>query len=592
MFGPLYYYELVRLARKGRSIVLRCGYVLALFAALFLVYLTRFPSYDPVGNPFEAATTEGPELAFLAQSFVTAVLVTQTLAVLVLAPAYLAGTFVEEKRRGTLELLFTTHLSDREIVLCKLAAVATHLAGVFLAGLPLLAATQLWGGVDFTALLAAFAMAGLGLITLGSLSLYCSVTNRTTFDAFGNAYGFAVSYVGVLAFACAFFPYPIAAMAFGIPLGAALGPGLLPGTLSFVPLAGWVVANGVVSAVALRYAVTRLRSTEPESGRRKAANPVAPPPGKPREKKPSASPRVLPQFSQLGEWPLLWREINPTYNLKFVGLLDRYWPALVPSAALLGWLFPTDPQLVNLYGPLLFYLAIAMILLLYPGGVAWCAITGFCAAASVCREREQKTLDTLLTLPVSDAAVLGAKWLGAVLSWRFCYFVAAAVAFFVGFGVAHPLRALLLPVAFAAQIAFVTSLGIDVSVASRTTLRAGVVMALLLIVFFAGGWIALAVDSDAGRAVDPLGIVFDTGAAGQAANPGQMRGLFYSVGLNPIGSWVFLSGVNNWGRDLTFDQQFEFTKYAVVACAALAYASAAGLLWLHACRRLRAEQNG
>jgi ABC-type transport system involved in multi-copper enzyme maturation permease subunit len=310
---------------------------------------------------------------------------------------------------------------------------------------------------------------------------------------------------------------------------------------------------------------------------------------------------VLPQFSRLGEWPLLWREINPTYNLKFVGYLDRYWPALVLSAALLGWsapllgwLFPTDQQLNNLYGPFLFCLAIAMILALYPGGVAWCAIAGFYAAASVCRERERKTLETLLTLPVSDSAILGAKWLGAVLSKRFCYIVAAALAFFVGFGVAHPLRVLLLPVAFAAQIAFVTSLGVDVSVASRTTLRAGVVMALLLIAFFAGGWVALAVDSDAGRAVDPLGTVFDTGAgaAGLAANPGQLRGLFYTVGFNPIGSWVFLSGINNLVMDLPFDRQFERTKYAVVACGALAYASAAGLFWLHACRRLRAEQNG
>jgi ABC-type transport system involved in multi-copper enzyme maturation permease subunit len=155
MFGPLYYYELVRLARKGRSTAVRCGYALAVFATLFFVYRDRFPHYSPILDPFAAEATQGRELARLANDFVMAVLVVQTVAILVLTPAYLAGSIAGEKERGTLDLLFMTHLTDREIVLGKLAAHVTHLGGVFLAGLPLLAVTQLWGGVDFSALLAA-----------------------------------------------------------------------------------------------------------------------------------------------------------------------------------------------------------------------------------------------------------------------------------------------------------------------------------------------------------------------------------------------------------------------------------------------------
>jgi ABC-type transport system involved in multi-copper enzyme maturation permease subunit len=224
--------------------------------------------------------------------------------------------------------------------------------------------------------------------------------------------------------------------------------------------------------------------------------------------------------------------------------------------------------------------------------VVWCWVVGMSAAASVCRERERGTLDGLLTLPVSRSAVAGAKWLGAILNKRFYFWAIIVLAYFVGIGAAHSLRALFLPVTLAAQIAFLSSLGLRVSVASRTTLRARVVMTLLLLVFFAAGWAAWSMDSEAATAVDPFGTASDGWTAVPAAAPGQVRGLFYAIGLNPIGSWAFLCGIRNPGVDPAFERQFLRTEYAVAACGALVYASAAGLLWLDARRRLRAESNG
>src|SRR5262249_11663219 len=155
----------VRLARRGRSTVVRCAYAVAVFLALYASYQSRFPEHRLLDEPFASPASVSPgDLARLAERFVSAILAIQSLAILVLTPAYLAGAVVEEKERGTLDLLFTTHLRDREIVLGKLAGRLVHLAGILAAGLPLLTLVQLWGGVDIYALLAAFLVTALNLL--------------------------------------------------------------------------------------------------------------------------------------------------------------------------------------------------------------------------------------------------------------------------------------------------------------------------------------------------------------------------------------------------------------------------------------------
>jgi ABC-type Na+ efflux pump permease subunit len=573
MFGPLYYYELVRLSRKGGNIAVRCGYALVTLATLFFVFRDRFPDYNPFLHPFAVEAAESRQLARLAHDFVTAVLVVQTVAILVLTPAYLAGSVAGEKERGTLDLLFTTHLTDREIVLGKLAAAATNLGGVLLAGLPLLAVTQLWGGVDLSALLAAFVAAGFNVLCVGSLSILCSALFRTTYDALANAYAVVVMYLFVLAFFC-FAIRPFATTAVGVFVED--GP--------FVPLATCVAVDGVITAIAIRLAIAVLRPDEPD--RRTAATPVVPAPTKARAKKASAGRQVQLQFSPVGEWPLLWREINPTANARGERFLDRYWPALVLVAALLGCLLSVDLK-ADLHDG--FERIILGFLILMSSGIVWCWAVSISAAMSVCREREQKTLDTLLALPVSRSTIAGAKWLGAILRGRTCYLPMIVTAFVAGVGLSHPLRALLLPMTLAAHIAFLASLGLRVSVVSRTALRARVTMTLLLLVFFAAGWVALAVDSEALKTVDVFSMPSNGNANMPTAEPPQLRAVIYTVGLNPIGGWAFLSGLRRPDPDPALDRQFERTHYAVAACGALVYASAAGLLWLDARRRLRPE---
>jgi ABC-type transport system involved in multi-copper enzyme maturation permease subunit len=187
--GPLFYYELIRLARRGRSTLVRCVYVFALLVALYLTYHDRFRGHNLLAAPFASPKHVNPaELSRLAFGFVRTILLVQTVAIFVLTPAYLAGSVVEEKQRKTLDLLFTSHLTDREIILGKLAARSVHLGGVLLAGLPLLALIQLWGGVDARLLTAAYLMAGLNLLTIGAVCVLCSVQARTVTGAVFASY--------------------------------------------------------------------------------------------------------------------------------------------------------------------------------------------------------------------------------------------------------------------------------------------------------------------------------------------------------------------------------------------------------------------
>src|SRR5262249_3996716 len=119
--GPMFFYDLLRLSRRGRSTLLRCSYAVFLLAGLYLVYWNRFPVEAEFGNLFRLRPrVRLDELARFAGTFATSIFALQSAAVMVLTPAYVAGAIAEERERRTLELLFTTHLTDREIVLGKL----------------------------------------------------------------------------------------------------------------------------------------------------------------------------------------------------------------------------------------------------------------------------------------------------------------------------------------------------------------------------------------------------------------------------------------------------------------------------------------
>src|SRR5207245_9551305 len=111
-----------------------------------------------------------------------------------------------------------------------------------------------------------------------------------------------------------------------------------------------------------------------------------------------------------------------------------------------------------------------------------CVVVAFRTVGSVIRERQQRTLDSLLTLPVERTELLAAKWLGSILRLRrSALFI---FAFVLGsFLFLHPLAVPLLLAAVAVHLAFFTSLALWLSIVSRTVLRAHFTMAMILLPF-------------------------------------------------------------------------------------------------------------
>jgi ABC-type transport system involved in multi-copper enzyme maturation permease subunit len=598
--GPLYYYDLMRLTRRGRSTLLRCAYALALLLALFSAYQSHFRWQDFVANPLGSPATMRPQnMARLAQEFVYSILGMQTIAIFVLTPAYLASAVAEEKERGTLELLFTTHVSDREIVLGKLAARLTHLGAILLAGVPLLVLTQLWGGVEIRLLLAALAATVLNLLSVGAICMFCSVQCRSVLAAVLLSYGFTAGFVGLaMMFPCGGVTNPAGLFETfmeAAPPPAPAFPAIPRPPAPQLKLAACLVACGVYNGgVALAFVAAAVALLRPAAGLPTLSEQNRrPPPRLPRRPAPGAFPPPrkesapavpLGELPPVGNWPLLWKEAHHgrragAFASPPVILVALFAPMLAfailmeqPTARTPVASPPRVTQQASL--------ALATL---------WCLVLAVRASGGITRERDRGTLEGLLLLPVSRPALLGAKWLGPVLySSGFGCLLVVAVGAGVVTGALHPIGAVLLFAAVAAHVAFLSSLGVLLSLVSRTTLWARVSMGLILLVFLA---IPLKLLADEVRAAGRGPAVVRPPTPADPWWHLPWAEFTAETAASPVGAWWFLAfSRSDYASALAAgDPQFA-GRLIVAEGGIVAYGLAARLLWTLACRRFRGEQ--
>jgi ABC-type transport system involved in multi-copper enzyme maturation permease subunit len=606
LVGPLFYYDLMRLARRGRSILLRVTYASALLVAMFLAYHDRFPTHDLLSSPLAPPrSVPASQLSSLAEAFVFSLLVVQTAAVFILTPAYLAGVIAEEKERGTLELLLTTQLRDHEIVLGKLAARLTHLGGVLLAGLPLLALNQLWGGVDMRLVLAAYFATGLCLLSVGAVSIFASVICKSVLSAVITAYSLSAA-LFLAGFACPAGGITTPAGLFdalvelfnnsaSLPLGAPLFR--WPVYEAAFMLAICMLFHGVLALLFGVGAIGSLRLSAGVATARPVPVAAPPPAGVVAEWGPFdlsvPPPSARGNLPPIGDWPLLWKETLPAVRGEaatpmFERALRQNWFGMavllaVPIVLILLARRHTGyrPEEVKSLGILL-----RMMVLVAAG--AWCAVLAFRSAAGIIRERDKGTLEGLLMLPVSRAEVLGAKWAGAILFARgFGYALAAVLIVGLLSGMLHPIGVALLTMAVAAHVAFLASVGVFLSSASRTTLWARVTMALVLLAFLGLSFRALLPEVRLGVAGYNLTPVH---------SPAPWRVLPWKQYLtddavNAPGAWWFLAcSRDEYSAALAAgDSQF-VGRLIAAECGIVGYALVARLLWTLAWLRLGSER--
>lgn len=528
--GPVFAYDLLRLARRARFFILRFAFALLVFAALFLCHLAFqervrmraaggvvvrgafYSSNLARGNVQQAMARE---MANFGLAFFAFFLLMEFGLILLAAPAIVAGSVVEEKQRQTLEYLLATDLTNREIVVGKLLSRLLTLGCMVLAGYPILAGTYLLGGVDPELLLLSLPMCLATMLSASGISLYFSVKARRLRGALGAAY------VALLALTLAWF-VPLA-LAEAKPLwmsadvqnalrlvadgGKFLTPlGILfdfvewfdrRGTLAgrLWPMCGaYCLIHVMLAGLFAMMAVRQLRTAYLAQHALSA-----------REAK-RLQRRVRPQV-----WPnapLAWKELTGWGGLRlrwwgwglvmlltlmFMGptLFDIGYLAVVQGHPLpermsgyymyLGGPFgrtanPLYQKLAELRERLPWFVLLPLVLGLLQSGIR--------GAASFAQEREQQTWDGLIAAPLKLRDLLRAKWLGCLHAARGPFFFAAS---FYGLAallhVAPALSALLGSLALAVYFAAAGMLGLFFSAAAATALRAMLATLILLALF-------------------------------------------------------------------------------------------------------------
>lgn len=377
MIGPIFRLELLRQSRRGRQHTFRwvyAGWLVLEFVFLYLSYRVNSRKIDP------AATGH-----FIA-SFIELFAVQQYVLLLLVTPAFAAGTISDDRTRGTLADLLITPLSSAEIVAGKLLAQVVRVLDLALVGLPLLAFAGAVGRVERSLVLAVFLSPLLPLVAVASASLLASVACRTTREAV------AVLYLcGALGF--------LAAWVFG---------GLEYFDPRYVLTPAWEHAQwrewgrrwletgrlwAVVALVCFGFAVRRLRPSFARQGW--------------AFRRDSTARRWHPP---VGDRPIYWKE-RYAKRLPMLRALPRW--AGLPAAFLLGTAgtaLITDDLFVG-PEPRWSLLGLGSAILAGLLGAVRCSGT-------ITDERERQTWDILLTTPLEPSELLRDRFWGAMHSGR------------------------------------------------------------------------------------------------------------------------------------------------------------------------------
>jgi ABC-type Na+ efflux pump permease subunit len=470
ILGPIFGFELVRIARRQRVTQSRAVFVLALLLVATAVYgVAIHEAPRPLTLGEVAQITEGLCFGILGILFAAA---------LIFTPQWTGDAIASEKERRTLPFLLLTDLTSQEIILGKLGSRLVQIGLFLLAALPVLVGLQFFGGIDPNFLLVAVCSLGATIWSVGSLTMLSSVHARTPrVAAQRSSQVFGLYIVGM--------------MMVGQLLNAFPSVGHWPGTrFDLLDLHEWLnIANPLaavqsiatsargtfsqtlwsvfwgyfLSHLAIGLACTGLAIRQL---RRVAA--ALPLDGPPPEVVQSNPPRRPPIRDWPVYWKMLWCDSRPTksrWNQRV--LRATYLLSYLPSLGLMAYVYQilprALPEYVNMYLRLVGTVVLCGMLLFIAG----------LAASSIGRERQKQTLDELLLTDLSTNEILKQKWWASIWCARWMMlWVIFHFAIGIGTGGLHPLAAVVVAVLWFSYAAYVASLGLYCSVRTTSTQRA------------------------------------------------------------------------------------------------------------------------
>src|SRR4051812_34300885 len=166
LVGPVFFWEVVRQTRRGRGLLWRLAYPALLLLLLWIFF-----------GAGQGLTQKNA--SYLTEAAVHSYLTAQYLVAIFLTPIFVADVFAEDQRKRTLELLFTTHLTPRELVVGRLLGRLLHVTAVLLAGVPVLAVLQLFGGTSLGTILLNTAASLVVMFIVGAYALRSATIAKT-----------------------------------------------------------------------------------------------------------------------------------------------------------------------------------------------------------------------------------------------------------------------------------------------------------------------------------------------------------------------------------------------------------------------------
>lgn len=337
----------------------------------------------------------------------------------ILAPVFMASAIAQESNPKTWDILLTTPLTAGQIVLGNLFGRLLFVLGLLLASLPLFATTQYFGGVPAGSIFASYLVAGCAAFLVGSIAIALSVSRVVGRRAVFAFYVVVVSYLAVTAALDTLVRGPLGGVSWWTALNPFLAlrallnpasyPRAEPGTLSGLaalflerPVTAWCVLSSGVSVLLLIVSTFTVRM----GGLQRSGAPGVPwhrrmmgLGAKGSEHRPPRT--VSPN-------PIAWREAAAR-NSTFWKILGR-WSFVLLGAV--GGLVLVMVYHAGVFAPDEFRRVLLAVVWTETAVITLIAIN--MAATAVSREREDGTLDLILTTPITPAMYLTGKLRGLI----------------------------------------------------------------------------------------------------------------------------------------------------------------------------------
>lgn len=153
-------------SRRNQHAVVRLGYLVVLMAIVF---------FGLIAQGGMTGSGDLRELAQAGSQVFRVIAMGQVILVCLIAPIFMAGAIASEQSGKTYAILLTTPLSNLQIVLGSLIGRLFFILALLFSGLPLFAVMLIFGGVPVSSVFVAFAVAALTAFFVGAVAVVLSV---------------------------------------------------------------------------------------------------------------------------------------------------------------------------------------------------------------------------------------------------------------------------------------------------------------------------------------------------------------------------------------------------------------------------------